>query len=136
MIIVVDVNPFISALIKDSTSRTIIMSSAFEFCIPEHVLQKVRKYKNYILGKSGLAEPEFTLILNSMLRSVKIVPLEKIDEQWSKAKRIMEHIDPEDIIIIATALSQENAFIWSDDKHFNQQTEVNVLKTKDLIELV
>ena len=52
-----------------------------------------------------------------------------------EAKRIMEHIDPEDVTIIATALSQEDSIIWSDDKHFDQQDEVPHLKTKEILEI-
>ena len=54
---------------------------------------------------------------------------------WDKAKEIMEDIDKEDVVFIAAALSQENSIIWSDDKHFEKQDKVLVLKTKDMVTL-
>ena len=45
----------------------------------------------------------------------------------------MEHIDPEDIVFIATALSISDSAIWSDDGHFEKQDKVKVLKTKDVV---
>ena len=54
---------------------------------------------------------------------------------WDEAKKIMEHIDPEDVTFIATALCQNNAVIWSDDKHFKKQDKIPNLKTCDMINL-
>lgn len=132
MRIVVDVNPFMSALIKDSFVRRIISNSDFEFCFPEPALQKIRKYKDYILEKSGLSELEYLVILYTLLHFVKLIPLEDVLKNWDDAKRIMEHIDPEDVVFIAAALGQEDSFIWSDDAHFDKQNAVKVLKTKNM----
>ena len=56
-------------------------------------------------------------------------------DKWDEAKQIMEHIDPEDVTFIAAALSQEDAVIWSDDRHFEKQDNVIILKTKDMVSL-
>ncbi len=48
---------------------------------------------------------------------------------------IMGHIDKEDVTFIAAALSQGNAIIWSDDRHFEKQDKVITLKTRDLVNL-
>ena len=53
MMIVIDVNVILSALIKDSTTRAILIKSGQEFCFPEISLQKIRKYQDLILKKSG-----------------------------------------------------------------------------------
>ena len=135
MIIVVDVNPLISALIRDSSARSIIVSVNFDFCFPEPALQKIRKYKSYIIGKSGLSELEYLVILNTLLKFIRIIPVEEILHHWDNAKKIMEHIDPEDVTFIAAALSQEEAIIWSDDEHFKKQDKVKVIKTKDMTSL-
>jgi len=135
MIVVVDVNPLISALIKDSSSRGIIASADVDFCFPEPTLQKIRKYKNYIIEKSGVSELEYLAILNTLLHFIRIIPVEEILHYWEDAKKIMEHIDPEDVAFIATALSLDNAVIWSDDVHFDEQNKVKVFKTKDIVKL-
>jgi len=136
MNVIIDVNALISGLLKDSTSRNIIVNFNQDFCFPEPSLNKIRKYKDLILKKTGFSELEFLVIFNYLLKYIKIVPTEEILQHWKEAKQIMEHIDPEDVTIIATALSQDNSIIWSDDKHFEQQNRILTLKTKDMVTLV
>src|SRR3989344_1595305 len=124
MIVVVDVNIILSALIKDSTTRELIINSGQEFCFPEHSLGKIRKYQGLILQKSGLSETEFQKILSTIFSYIKIIPTEEIFFCWEEAKKVMEDIDPEDVTIIATALSQTNSIIWSDDSDFEKQDAI------------
>ena len=135
MIIIIDVNVFLSALIKDSTTREIILTYEQEFCFPEKSLQKIRKYKKLIQQKSGLSDLEFLKLFHTLLKFIRIIPDEELLAYWDEAKLIMEHIDPEDVTFIAAALSQEDSIIWSDDRHFEKQDKVITLKTKYLIHL-
>ena len=135
MIIIIDVNIFLSALIKDSTTRGLILTSDQEFCFPERSLQKIRKYKAYIQQKSGLSDVEFLKLFHTLMKFIRIISDEELMDNWDKAKMIMEHIDPEDVTFIAAALSQENAIIWSDDRHFEKQDVVLTFKTKDMVDL-
>ena len=132
MIIVVDVNVVISALIRDSITREIISKSRQDFCFPEISLHKIRKYKNMILEKSGLTEAEFQVIIGTLFQFIRLIPTEDLMPHWEKAKKIMEHIDSEDVPFIAAALSQANSVIWSEDTHFDEQDKVSTLKTTDI----
>ncbi len=135
MNIIVDVNALMSGLLKDSTSRNILVNFNHHFYFPEPSLHKIRKYKEYILEKTGFSELEFVVIFYYLLKFIKIISTEEILEHWDEAKKIMEHIDPEDVTIIAAALSQENSVVWSDDLHFEQQNQIFVLKTKEMVTL-
>jgi predicted nucleic acid-binding protein len=135
MIIIIDVNVFLSALIKDSTTREILSTYEQEFCFPERSLQKIRKYKSLIQEKSGLSDLDFLKLFHSLLKFIRIIPDEKLLDSWDEAMRIMAHIDEEDVAFIAAALSQDSAIIWSNDRHFEKQDEVITLKTKDLVNL-
>ncbi len=135
MIIVVDVNVLLSALIKDGMTRKLLFTLDLDFCFPESSLEKLRKYQSLIIKKSGLSESEFTTLLKTILSFIRIISTEELLCVWDKAKDIMEHIDPEDVTIIAAALSQENAFIWSDDAHFDEQDRVPHFKTEDVVKI-
>ena len=135
MIIIIDVNVFLSALIKDSTTRELILTSGQEFYFPERSLQKIRKYKQLIQQKSELSDLDFLKLFHSLLKFLRIIPDEELLSKWEEAMEIMEHIDPEDVTFIAAALSQDDAIIWSNDQHFQKQDRVITLKTKDLINL-
>ena len=133
MKVILDVNVILSALIRDSTTRKIILNSEFDLYFPEPSLHKIRNYKSYILEKSGLSEEEYDKIIATLFKYIKLVPTEEIEKNWDKAKEIMEHIDKEDVVFIATALSISDSVIWSDDRHFEKQDKVKVLKTKDIL---
>jgi len=133
MKIILDVNVILSALIRDSTTRKIILNYEFDFYFPEPSLHKIRKYKDYILEKSGLTEAEYDKLMATLFKYIKLVPTKEIEKNWDEAKKIMEHIDPEDVVFIATALGISDSVIWSDDGHFEKQDKVKVLKTKGII---
>ena len=133
MKVILDVNVILSALIRDSTTRKIILNSEFDLYFPEPSLHKIRKYKSYILEKSGLIEEEYDKIIATLFKYIKLVPTEEIEKNWHEAKKIMEHIDPEDVVFVATALSISDSVIWSDDRHFEKQDKVKVLKTEDMV---
>ena len=135
MIIIVDANIVLAALIKDSTIREIIVKTELDFCFPEASVHKIRKYQSLVLEKSGLTQDEFFTLFNTLFKFIKIISNEELVQYWDDAKKIMEKIDPEDVPFVAAALSQENAVIWSDDKHFDRQKKILNLKTIDMINL-
>ena len=133
MKVVVDTNILISALIKDSTTRKLIVESDWEFYYPETSFHEIRKHKSLILQKSGMNEEEYAKILNVLLSHIKIVPEKYINENLKEAAKLLAHIDPDDVVFLATALSLPDSVIWSDDRHFEKQDKVKVLKTEDLV---
>ena len=135
MNIIIDVNIILSALLKDSTSRKIILQASAKFYFPEDSLQKIRKYQEYILEKSQLGQEDFHFLLAGLFQPIHILTHEQIMENWEEAKNIMEKIDEEDVIFIAAAIYIKDSFIWSEDKHFEKQNSVKVLKTKEILSL-
>ena len=96
-------------------------------------MYKLKKYKGYVLEKSRLAEEEYDKIMVTLFKYIIPVPTKEIEKNWDEAKKIFEHIDKEDVIFIATALSIKDSMIWSDDRHFEKQNKVKILKTEDLV---
>ena len=133
MKIIVDVNVVLSALIRDSATRKIILRSGSSMYFPEPSIHKIRKYQDYILKKSGLEEKDYVHILATLFKHIRIIPSEDIERNWNRAKKIMEHIDKEDVVFVSAALSLSDSVIWSDDRHFEKQDKVKVFKTKDLL---
>ena len=131
MNIVVDTNIFISALINEGITRSVILTSGFNFLFPEFEFEEIFNHKLEILDKSGLNEEEFNVLLLGLLRKVKIIRTEKVVGYHSKAKKIIGHIDKDDVMFIATALAF-GCGIWSDDKHFKMQKKVGVYTAKEM----
>lgn len=135
MILIIDTNILISALIRDSTTRNIIVESEWQFCYPEQSFHEVRKYKDLILKKSGMTEQEYKEVINRLLKHINLIPEEIIQHKLKEADDLLGKIDSDDVIFLATALSLDNFKIWSDDKHFEKQSKVRTLKTEHIVKL-
>jgi predicted nucleic acid-binding protein len=135
MIFVIDSNILISALIRDSTTRKIIIESEWTFYYPEIAFHEIRKYKKLVLEKSGMAEMEYSIVLRRLLKHITLVSEEQFSHNLKGANEILGKIDVDDVVFLAVAMSLENSKIWSNDPHLNQQNKVKALKTEDVVKL-
>ena len=134
MKIVMDINILISALLKDSKTRGIIKNSGLDFYFPEIAFHKIIKYKDYMIEKAQITEEDFILLLARLFSHIKLISRKEMLEQKIKAGESMKTIDEEDYPFVAAALSLGNdGVIWSEDKHFEKQNLVKVIKT-DIID--
>ena len=135
MIFVVDSNILISALIRDSTTRKILIESEWTFYYPENSFQEVRKYSSMILEKSGMNEEDIGKVLMILLKHIILVPEEQFKAHIEEANKILGKIDVNDVVFLALAMSLDNSKIWSNDSHFQKQNKVKSLKTEYVVKL-
>lgn len=133
MKLIIDTNILISSLLKDSTTREILLNESLNFYLPEIVLSEVNKYLTYIIQKSELSEEEIKKILNTILENLILVPIDEYEKKMNEGMKYIGNIDEKDTQFIALALSIENDGIWSNDKHFDKQKKIKVLKTIDIL---
>lgn len=128
-----DTNILISALIRDSITREILIHPEMEYVVPEFAFEEIENHKEEILQKSGLSKSDFDLLFEYLKGNLVVIPDKEIIHK-ELAKQIMKNIDINDSIFIALALSIKNDGLWSQDADFEKQSRVKVWKTKDLIE--
>jgi predicted nucleic acid-binding protein len=133
MKIVLDTNILISALMRDSTTRRLIVELDEELLYPELGLKEIQKHKDLILQRSGLSENEFNTVLDTLFEYIGLVPNNAIQGYVERAKAFMLPIDEKDVIFLATSMALEDTIIWSDDKHFKQQNKAKVKTTKEML---
>lgn len=136
MIIVLNSNVFISAIIKDSITRKIITQCKESLIIPEYFFQEVRKHEEEILLKSGLTKNDYYKLLYHLLQYVLIVPNEITLPFKKSALEIIKDIDIDDTLFIACALAFSDSIIWSEDKKLKKQNKIKVLNTKEIMHLM
>ena len=136
MRIVLDSNIFFSALIKDSILRKIILEYNDYFLFPSFIFQEIKEHKEELIEKTGLEKAEFRTLIKLILKKIKIVPTEVLNEFKDEALEIVKDIDKDDVIFIACALAYENSLIWSEDKKLKKQNKVEVYNTKEIMELI
>lgn len=134
MILIVDTNRIIAALIKDSVSRRIIYSDKFILLTPAFTKTELEKNATEISEKTDLAEAAFDSLLALIMNNLYVVDDSILKNKFEEAKRIMDKIDPDDTAFIALALAVENDGIWSDDKDFQRQKRIRIWKTADLLQ--
>jgi predicted nucleic acid-binding protein len=93
-------------------------------------VNEVKKYLPKLGKKLGISEVKLTSLLNEL-------PLYVYSRSFYKnkikaARKIISRFDKKDVEILALAM-QLDAFIWSQDKHFEKSGYQKLLKTYDFI---
>jgi len=98
------------------------------------LFEEFEKHKSEIAKKGKTSLPELEEVLSSLKEEIQIIPSGEISLSIkSKAKTLSPHLKDEAYFAIALAF---NIIIWSDESKFKKQSEVKVLDTSELIELL
>lgn len=89
MEIVIDSNILFSALIKDSTTRRIILNYKGFFLFPEFIFEEMEKHKVELLGKSGMNNNDFNRLLSLILKKVVIISNEVLNSYKKESLEIV-----------------------------------------------
>ena len=130
---VIDTNIIISALIRESITRKIIIESPFYFFTPGFAFDELKTHLDPICKKRGLSKELTLRVLDDLSRYINTVDFNFFSSKIEPAKQIIGRIDEKDIPFIALALSFENDGIWTQDKHFLKQKEVKIWRTEDIL---
>jgi predicted nucleic acid-binding protein len=130
---VLDSNIIFSSLIKESTTRKIILSDIFNLFAPEFLFTEINKYKKEILNKSGLTEEKFEILLLLIQSHIAVIPIEKFLDFRDESEEVMKDIDKKDSLFMALALKLEIP-IWSNDSHFKEQNKIESYTTAEILE--
>lgn len=133
MRIVVDANVIISALIVDSTTRTLLVEIEPTLFTPAYVRDEVDKHIEMVIKKSGLDEPEVKQLIHTLFKRIEVIPQAEITGSFQEAARAMRDQDPDDAMYVAAALERDAA-LWSDDGDYDDQDLVDVLTTTEVFE--
>ena len=136
MNIVLDMNVLMSAIIKDSFTRSIITKSKHRFCVPETVFKTLLKYQSLILKKTNANSKDLDSLIDNLFSYIEILPLKTFEPYIKKSEKIMGDIDIEDAVFVACALSLPNSAIWSNDKHLKKQNLVKVYNTDEILKVL
>ncbi len=134
MKVVVDSNRVIAALIKESTTREILLNKNFELIAPAYIKTEISKYSNEIISKVEITKSDFEELLSIIFDQIKIVPplnYEKFIEVLDKTI-----VDEKDVPYLAVCLSEKALGIWTHDLHFKDQKIVEIFTNMDMLNLI
>jgi len=132
MILIIDTNIIFAGLLRDSTTRALLIGSPIELFAPETAIKEIRKNENQIIERSGLSKEEFEILFNLITDSITVVEKERYAHNPKQAKDLIS--DPGDAPFLALALSMPNDGIWTENvKHF-QNANIRIWTTKEIIQ--
>ena len=131
MILVIDANCVIAALIKNNKSREIIISHKFDLVSPDYLLDEINKYLGYIIKKSGIPAEDLKLLLALIVQKVRIIPHSDYKTKMVLAQKIMKR-DIKDVPYVACYLALDCDGIWTNDSDFEEQKELKIFSTEQL----
>ncbi len=132
--LVVDTNVILSAALKPSITQDILFHYASICHTPEYVKEEIEKHKKEMIEKSQYSEEEFNTILSLIFSRITIVPEEDYISYKEQVLKFTPHDKDWPFLALAMHLGAD---LWTYDKPLKErQKVVNVLTTKDLIELL
>ena len=132
MKLVVDSNVLFAAIIKDSFTRSVIKSGAFELVAPRLMIEEIQSHRAEIAEYADLSIDETTTVIDWLLRFVRFVPDSKLRPHWRDAATTMRSRDPADTAFLAVYHAEKADAIWSNDKAFIDIPGVRRWSTRDV----
>lgn len=114
MLLVVDANILIAALIRDGYTRHMLLFGDNEYCIPEYIFEETKNHLNELAKRTKVPNEELWKTMQDLI---------------SQANAITP--DQKDIHYVALALKQDCP-IWSNDKKLKEQNKVVIITTEEL----
>jgi predicted nucleic acid-binding protein len=135
MRLVIDSNRLFAALLKDATTRRLLISKSFKFYAPEELKQEFEKHREELLKKSNINEFSFNFVTTFLLQKIEFISLDSYPQAEKKANILMKEIDPKDSSFLAVGLALKLTGIWTEDVHFTKQSILPVYTNKLLSEI-
>jgi len=134
MILVVDSNIVFAGLLRDSTTRRLLVDSPNSLYAPETLLIEIGKYADEIIRRSGLSKEEFEVLFSLITENIEVMEIEAYRHHLKDAEESLGRIDKGDIPFLALALSIPCDGVWTENStHFNKQDKVKVWTTGEII---
>lgn len=121
MKLIVDTNIIIAAIIKDSTTRRLLLRFDLELFSPEYLFEELNEHSEEIIRKAKIDEQDFEDFCQVMRRIINLVPKATYTRYLAEASGIIE--DENDWPFAAAALSVGDCGIWSNNPHFTQKSK-------------
>lgn len=134
MKIVADTNRIIAALVKDSTTRSILLNKSFTFVTPDYTISEIHEHKEELKADANLSDDEFDILLALVFENIEIIPKSDYGAYLDECKNDISDID--DIPVLAVAIAAKAEAIWAHDPHFKEQKKVKVFTNIDMLKAI
>lgn len=136
MIIVTDANRIYSCLLSKGKVFAVFLlnsvSKKFEFVAPEFIFYEIGKHIDDIVLRSKLSKEELSEVFSFVKSQMKTITFDKFNSYTNEAEKLAPH--SKDVHYFALSLALDKTPIWSDEKAFVKQDEINIFTTDKLLD--
>ena len=136
MRLVVDTNILFTFFWKNSSTKELLHKfheKGFFLYSPKYSLGEIKKYHDEIIARAKISPNEFEKLFKELSSIVKFLSLDRYNDFFGVALDACP--DPDDVDFFALALKL-GCPLWSNEKQLKNQDKVDVINTKELIDLV
>jgi predicted nucleic acid-binding protein len=116
----------------DSSASKLLFKQNLDLLAPSFIKEEFSKYKTLCITKSGLDEQLFNERHKIVLSKILFFELDSYREFLPDAIKLIS--DKNDLPYLALGLKFK-ADIWSNDRHFKEQSKLRVLSTEELVKV-
>ena len=127
---VVDANILFALSRHSSVANSLFSNFSLKLFAPDFALIELHKYKEELSRKS---EIDFNSAIKSLRE--KVIFIDKSEYSKLIKESSSKISDSKDVTYLALA-SKLNLPIWSNDKHFKEQSSISIFTTEELIKLL
>ena len=136
---VVDTNIVFSAIWNTNgrIANLLIRKTKLNFYSPAFLLIELSNHQDKLSKKLSLEPDRFLELKHLVTRQIRFIEEERISSQnWTKAQKLTEEIDLDDMAFVALAL-ELNCPLWTGDKKLsNSLQEIKTFQTHELYDLI
>ena len=135
MRLVIDANILIAALLKDSTTRELLLEEDLELYAPECLLAELKNLLRNpkIRSRLPLNDDHLSELTSAIFSRITFFPEKSFLSFIKDSAELVTHIEDAPYIGLALALKIP---LWSNDSALQEQSQVVVLTTPELIRLL
>ncbi|MBI4453743.1 hypothetical protein HY636_03810 [Candidatus Woesearchaeota archaeon] len=132
LILVVDTNILFTFFWKNFLTPEILIKKKLKLITSERAINEIDKHAALIIDKTGITKKEFKIIKDDLYLLCAVIPLKEYSLYIKRATDISP--DEKDIDFLALSFMFK-CTLWSNDRKLKEQDLVEVLNTKEIIEL-
>ncbi len=135
MRLVIDANILIAPLLKDATTREILLEEDIEFSAPECLLLEIRNLlKNPKVRKRiKLSDNDLNDLTSAIYNKIRFFPEQQFVSSIKKSISLVTHIEDAPYIALSLRLGLP---LWTNDAALKEQPFVIILTTPELVKLL
>ncbi len=129
--IVVDANVLFAALLRNSTSRHVLLFADLDLRTPAHILDELDRNRPALLKRSHATGAAFDLLVANLRARIVEVPDALLRAHLGEANRRLPR-DDLDAPYLAATLAVDG-ILWTNDAKLAKRGKVRTLTTKELL---